>query len=92
MTSFSFNSRETYIQYRKEWVNRYAQLSAKQRADRIELKTIFRTPDFRRTSAMYKQYDILSNTRTANELLAELGDAKAEANRQYLAKKNAVEA
>lgn len=36
MTTFTFNSRETYLQYRSEWKAKYAALSATIRKERAE--------------------------------------------------------
>ena len=82
--TFSFTSRETYLNYRADWKVAYAQLTKDQRAAKLALKEMHK-----KGIVNYQLYDALAqvsnNVRKANEQLAELSEAKVEAQRQYLA-------
>ena len=80
MTTFTFNSRETYIAYRAEWKAAYATISQNQR----DLKRTIST-GMRDGKHMYSsQWDLIRGTTDANSKLEELQSAKVEANKQYL--------
>ena len=81
--TFAFNSRETYLEYKEEWKQRYFERSKKQR----ELKMLIR--DMMRKGGMIMasqyQYALLKGAIEANSLLAERKASKIEANRQWRA-------
>ena len=84
MTTFTFNSRASYLEYRANWKNAYAELTLRQRNTKNELKKKFRA---NATNAYIEQSAVASNKYLANEMLDELKMAKEEASRQYHAAK-----
>ena len=85
---FTFNSRETYLEFRAEWKAEYKQISADIREDKNAIKNSQResghTPP--------QIYGRLSRShRRANELLEILGEAKQLAQKQYLEHKKEKE-
>src|SRR5882672_9752897 len=103
MKNITFNSKETYLAYRSAWKAEYKNLSAEIRllriADRFYQRKQFApltlTAGEERCLANALKlsgpgalsYHRLNRSKRATELLAELKEAKIEAQRQYLARK-----
>lgn len=79
----TFNSKETYLAYRSTWKAKYKSLSQTIR----ELKQETRERQRKNENAGYQQYYLITQKKTARAMLTELEEAKAEAQRQYLAAK-----
>jgi hypothetical protein len=100
MIPFTFNSKETYLQYRNIWKQKYAALSQvirdlkfcrKSQARISKLGQIGRYDRVRKEHSTQFGFDPNGLVQfrfrpMATEMLAELKLAKAEAQRQYLAK------
>lgn len=105
MKSITFNSKETYLAYRSEWKAEYKNLSTEIRAlrlaDRFHQRKTFAhlaltDAEERCLADALKLCDLgslsfnrLNRSKRATAMLAELKEAKAEAQRQYLARKEA---
>ena len=89
MTSFTFTTKETYLAYRADWVNRYNIISDNIRKNRKELNNVMREnkhPTYTLTVQRFKLRHI------ARTMLEELQEAKLEAGRQYNAQKELINA
>jgi hypothetical protein len=105
MTNIAFNSKETYLAYRSAWKAEYKKLSAEIRtlrlADRFyQWKTFAQlalteaeehclAEGLRLYGPGSLSFNRLSRSKRATEMLAELKEAKLEAQRQYLASRAA---
>lgn len=105
MKNITFNSKETYLAYRSAWKAEYKNLSAEIRtlrlADRFCNRKIFGhralTDAEERCLAEGVKlcgpgsmaFNRLNRSKRATEMLTELKEAKLEAQRQYLARKEA---
>jgi hypothetical protein len=105
MTNITFNSKETYLAYRSAWKAEYKKLSAEIRtlrlADRFYQRKTFAQLALTEAEACYLAEGLkhcgpgslslnrLNRSKRATEMLAELKNAKLEAQRQYLARKEA---
>jgi hypothetical protein len=105
MKNITFNSKETYLAYRAAWKAEYKRLSAEIRAlrlaDRFYQRKTFAhlalTDAEERCLADALKlcgpgsltFNRLNRSKRATEMLAELKEAKLEAQRQYLARKEA---
>ena len=84
MTTFTFTTRETYLQYRAEWKCQYAELSTNQRETKNKIKLNMRNKaPYLRGAAWQFQAAEIANKNEANHMLNELKEAKAEAQRQF---------
>lgn len=82
---FTFDSRETYLEYRADWKSRYAEISQNIRDARTAFKEAQRSGSY---SRICSALSMLTSLRTkATETLVELSEAKVEASHQYQAKK-----
>jgi len=75
---YPFNSKETYLQARKDWTEYYQEIAARIRKTKLALKE-----EERRTGSTYKWYDLNSDREDARNALAELQEMKDEAHRQW---------
>ena len=105
MTNITFNSKETYLAYRSAWKAEYKTLSMEIRtlrlADRFyQRKTFARlaltdaeehclAEGLRLCGPGSLSFNRLNRSKRATEMLAELKEAKLEAQRQYLVRKEA---
>ena len=103
MKNITFDSKETYLAYRSAWKAEYKSLSAEIRALRLadrfyqrkQFAHLTLTDGQERCLADALElcglgslsYHRLNRSKHATELLAELKEAKLEAQRQYLARK-----
>ena len=96
MTTFTFNSKETYLQYRKNWKQKYAALSQTIRdlnwCRKYAHKGTARYLEIRKrheTQWGFYPHSLAVHTfrPVATALLEELREAKKEAQLQYLAQK-----
>ena len=79
----TFNNKETYLAYRSNWKAEYKQLSEDIRDLKLDIKDAQRNNDF----TGRPQYSLYKLRKQATAMLAELKEAKQEAQRQYLASK-----
>jgi len=81
---FTFGSKDTYLQFRKEWTAEYMQISQDIRNARNSIKNVQKEGG----QAGFQLY-IAQRTgiRRANELLELLKEAKQEAQKQYMEQK-----
>lgn len=78
---FTFNSRETYLEFRSNWKEEYMQISADIRSLKKTIKFTQRTTG----ETSFLIYRSLRNSQArANELLEMLAEAKQLAQKQYL--------
>ena len=105
MKNITFNSKETYLAYRSVWKAEYKNLSLEIRtlrlADRFYQRKTFAhvaltdgeesclADALRLCGPGSLTFNRLNRSKRATEMLAELKEAKVEAQRQYLAKKEA---
>jgi hypothetical protein len=105
MTNITFNSKETYLAFRSAWKAEYKKLSAEIRtlrlADRFFQRKTFAqlaltdaeerclAEGLRLCGPGSLSFNRLNRSKRATEMLAELKEAKLEAQRQYLARKEA---
>ena len=83
---FSFTGRNEYLAARREWKTQYRALSQAQRDAKTSLKNAFRRND---VGAAYQGlYQVASYKAQARTLLAALVEAKEEAPRQYVARRD----
>lgn len=83
MTTFTFNSRETYIAYRADWRARYSVISEQIRQTK---RTIVESRSKGFTNNVSGlQSDLASERRQANALMVELAEAKEFKNQQIAA-------
>lgn len=80
MTTFTFNTRDTYLAFRAEWRSKYQELSQIIR----ELKAQHRE-ELASGKDSYKHYDIIRRRREANAMMQLLEEAKQESARQWAA-------
>lgn len=88
MNAINFNTREEYLAWAAEWKAEYKQLSADIRAAKHAYKAAQRAD----------VYNDIQNTRVAvgrlkyqaNQMIALRGESKVEAQRQYMAQKEAA--
>ncbi len=90
MTTFNFTDRATYKAYRTSWKVRYAELTLEIRSTREAIKQTYREGKDERASSLQAHKAYLR--RDARHMLAELAEAKQEAQRQYLAEREAKQA
>ena len=84
MTTFTFTTRETYLQYRAEWKCQYAELSTNQRETKNKIKLSMRNKaPYLRGAAWQFQAAEITNKNEANRMLDALKEAKVEAQRQF---------
>ena len=81
MTTYTFNSKETYLAYRSNWRANYKALSQQIRETKADIKETQRAKGY----AGGMQYSLLKMRARATEMIEELKGAKQEAQRQYLA-------
>lgn len=81
MSSFTFNSRESYVVYSTAWKEAYRQLTLLQRQQKVALKKAFRDNAY--TEAARLQYAILRTKSQACAAIEERHASKVEASRQY---------
>lgn len=79
----TFNSKETYLAYRSNWKAQYKNLSNEIRQTRADIREAQRNREY----AGGMQYAALKLRKQATAMIEELKEAKAEAQRQYLASK-----
>lgn len=79
MTTFTFNSKETYLAYRSKWKAQYKELSQQIRETKHDIKEAMRAKEY----AGRMQYSLLKMRAQATAMLEELKLAKLEAQRQY---------
>lgn len=79
--AFAFTSRDTYVAYRAAWKAEYKQLSQDIRREKLEVKEAHRSGGLGYTLSS----SIRRHQARATDMLAELMDAKIEAQRQYVA-------
>ena len=107
ITQLKFNSRETYLAYRSAWKTRYQQVSVDIRLARYAIKDWQREGYGGKTLSEKARAQLVEVWRHSGEssleryrrnlsemataLLAELKMSKAEAQRQYLARKAALQ-
>lgn len=84
MDNFTFTTRETYLAYKAEWKERYAEQSQEQRKLKNNVKIAQREKGW----AMNEEYDLKRGKRDANELLAERQASKEAARQQWEAHRN----
>ena len=105
MTNITFNSKETYLAYRSAWKAEYKKLSAEIRtlrlADRFYQRKSYAqlaltepeesclVEGLRLYGPGSLSFNRLNRSKRATEMLVELKEAKLEAQRQYLARKEA---
>jgi len=105
MTNITFNSKETYLAYRSAWKVDYKKLSAEIRTLRLSDRFYQRKTFGQRALTESEErrladglrlcgpgslsFNRLNRSKRANQMLAELKEAKLEAQRQYLARKEA---
>ena len=83
---FSFTGRDEYLAARLEWKTQYRALSQAQRDAKTSLKNAFRRNDV--GAANHGLHQVASYKTQARTLLDALAEAKAEAQRQYVARRN----
>lgn len=83
--SFTFNSRESYLEYRADWKNRYLQISQNIRNARAGFKDAQRHLPYSEILTSLLNYE--QRKGDARLALEELSEAKFEAERQYMARK-----
>ena len=83
MTTFAFNSKETYLAYRSNWKAQYNELSQQIR----ELKSDIRQTQQAKEYAGSMQYELIKLRARATFMLEQRELSKQEAQRQYLAAK-----
>ena len=81
MTTYTFNSKETYLAYRSNWRANYKALSQQIRETKHDIKEAMRAKEY----AGSMQYSLLKMRAQATAMIEELKGAKQEAQRQYLA-------
>lgn len=81
---FTFNSRETYLEFRSEWKAEYKQVSADIREDKNAIKNSQRESG-QTPPQIYSRLN--RSQRRANEMLEILVEAKQLAQTQYLKQK-----
>lgn len=86
MNTFTFNSRETYIAWRADWRNRYNQMCKDIRQAKHNIANANRAGNLNYTH-LYARNQLHRNF---IELFVELDHCRQEAQRQYLASKNAI--
>ena len=80
MTTFTFNTKETYLAYRAEWKAEYAQLSNTLRETKLAIKKQHQEKGW----ADYQLWVLLrKSVARANVMLDDLKEAKVDAGRQY---------
>jgi hypothetical protein len=89
MTNFNFTDRASYMAFRKQWKTRYAELTLDIRTTRAAIKQAYREGDSDRAGSLQSHKQYLRND--ARDMLASLADAKVEAQRQYLAEREAAD-
>src|SRR5215510_8812980 len=106
MKNITFNSKETYLAYRSAWKAEYKKLSAEIRtlrlADRFYQRKTFGhlalteaeerclAEALRLCGPGSISFNRVNRSKRATEMLAELKEAKREAQRQYLARKGTI--
>ena len=83
---FSFAGRDEYLAARREWKTQYRALSQAQRDAKTALKAAFRRDDIGDANRWLSQ--VASYKAQARTLLDALAEAKEEAQRQYVARRN----
>ena len=83
---FSFTGRDEYLAARREWKTQYRALSQAQRDAKTSLKAAFRRDDSAQANHWLSQ--VASYKTQARTLLDALAEAKAEAQRQYVARRD----
>ena len=81
MTTYTFNSKETYLAYRSNWRTNYKALSQDIRTIKADIKETQRAKGY----AGAIQYELLKMRAKATAMIEELKIAKVEAQQQYLA-------
>ena len=77
--NFTFNSRETYLQYKADWKQRYTAQSQRQR----ELKRAIGDADRTKGYATTEHYDYRDGVRAVHELISERHASKEIAGLQW---------
>jgi hypothetical protein len=90
MATFNFTDRASYKAYRTSWKVRYAELTLEVRETRAAIKQAYLDGKDDRASSLQAHKAYLR--RDARHALAELAEAKEEAQRQYLAEREAKQA
>lgn len=89
MTTFTFNSKESYLAYRREWSTRYLNGTATVRTARQAVRDANRaySKDPKAIGGIWAAYSELRLAReSVSELLLELAKARVEAGRQMQAR------
>lgn len=86
--TFNFNSRETYIAFVRNWKAEYATNSEAIRDLKREIKELQKADEYAGDQQMRREY----LRRAQRKLLVERQESKEEAQRQYLAAKEANQA
>jgi hypothetical protein len=81
MTTYTFNSKETYLAYRSNWKANYKNLSQQIRDIKNDIKGTQKAKGY--AGAM--QYELFKMRAKATTMIEELKGAHQEAQRQYLA-------
>ena len=81
MTTFTFNSKETYLAYRSEWKAQYKELSQQIRETKADIKETQRHHEYAGTM----QYNLIKLRERATFMIEQHKLSKQEAQRQYLA-------
>ena len=87
MTNFTFNDRDTYTTFVRNWKTVYAETSMLIRQTKTEMKSAARTGNHDRAASLQAQREYLRGDQ--RRALMERQDAKEEAQRQYLAAREA---
>ncbi len=86
--TFTFNSRTTYLLYRREWAQRYLYAISEVRTARHAIREANRaySKDSKKIGDIWSAYsDLRQAQKEVNDLLLELGWAREEAGRQMRA-------
>lgn len=81
MLTINFNSRETYLEFRRDWKAAYRDLSSQIRETKVAMKEAQKSGQESRASSLQLEREMLR--RKARKMLALLVEAKVEAQRQY---------
>lgn len=83
---FTFDSKETYLEFRAQWKKEYAELSASIRDTKKQIRETMKANEYAGSLQAYLRQE----RDNARRLLAMRAASKVEANRQYQAQKAAL--
>jgi hypothetical protein len=84
--TFTFTTRETYLAYKEDWKQRYAEQAKTQRQLKLAIRQKMREDGWAAT----EQYAYMNGVSKVKQLLAERATSKVEAARQWQAQRQSA--